>query len=96
MLTRRRLLALFRELDLELSRREIRGDVFVVGGAAMCVAYDARPATRDVDAIFHPSEEVRVAAAVVARAQVGIPDDWLNDAVKGFLPGNDAGTQPVI
>ncbi len=50
----------------------------------MCLALDARPATRDVDAFFHPAEEVRAAAARVASAE-GIAPHWLNDAVKGFL-----------
>jgi hypothetical protein len=66
MLTRDRILELFTELDDELSRAGIRGDVFIVGGAAMTVAYDARPATRDVDGIWHPAAEVRSAAGRVA------------------------------
>jgi len=44
-------------------------DVFVVGGAAMALAYDAARVTRDVDAVFKPygivlEEGVAVAAAV--------------------------------
>lgn len=66
MLTRARILGLFGELDDELGRSSVRRDVFVVGGAAMAVAYDARPATRDIDAIWHPSSEIREAAARIA------------------------------
>ncbi len=62
--------------------------MFIVGGAAMTVAYAARPATRDVDAIWEPSTEIRAAARVAARHD-DVPDDWLNDGVKGFLPGRD-------
>lgn len=72
----------------ELDRRGIRADVFLVGGAAMTVAYDARRATRDLDAVFAPVEAVRDAAAAVAQHR-GLQPDWLNDAVKGFLPGPD-------
>lgn len=50
-LTRERILALFAELNDDLCRSGIRGDIFIVGGAAMTLAYDARPATRDVDGI---------------------------------------------
>jgi hypothetical protein len=89
MLTRERILDLFAELDAELCRAGVRGDVFVVGGAAMTVAYDARPATRDVDGIWHPSTEIRHAAAQVAARHDDIDTDWLNDAVKGFLPTGD-------
>jgi hypothetical protein len=89
LLTRERILALFRELDDELRKQETRGDVFIVGGAAMAVAYAARPATRDVDAIWEPSSEVRAAAARVAARHDDVPEDWLNDGVKGFLPGED-------
>lgn len=96
MLTRDRILALFAELDGELGRSGLRGDVFVVGGAAMTVTYDARPATRDVDGIWHPSAEVRAAAGRVAARHEDIPADWLNDGVKGFLPGEDHGTGTVI
>jgi hypothetical protein len=51
MLTRERILSLFTELDAQLRQAGVRGDVFIVDGAAMTVAYDARPATRDVDGI---------------------------------------------
>jgi hypothetical protein len=86
MLTRERILELFSELDDELRQAGIRGDVFIVGGAAMTIAYDARPATRDVDGIWHPAAEIRSAAARVAARHDDIDPDWLNDAVKGFLP----------
>jgi hypothetical protein len=95
-LTKALILELFRELDAELVRDGVRGDVFIVGGAAMAVAYDARPSTRDVDAIWRPSTEVRAAAARVASRHEDVDGDWLNDAVKGFLPGSDDGEQRVV
>lgn len=90
------ILELFQELDAELARDGVRGDVFIVGGAAMAVAYDARPTTRDVDGIWRPSVEVRAAARRVANRHDDVDEDWLNDAVKGFLPGNDDGAQRVV
>ena len=88
-LGRNELLNAFELLDDELGRIGVEADIFVVGGAAMAVAYDARRATTDVDAVFVPSVEVRIAASRVAE-ELGLEEDWLNDGVKGFLPGADA------
>lgn len=96
MLSRERILSLFAELDAELRQTGTRGDVFIVGGAAMTVAYDARPATRDVDGIWHPAAEVRAAAVRVAARHDDIEPEWLNDAVKGFLPATPKGPTTVI
>jgi predicted nucleic acid-binding protein len=43
-------------LGERLVRRGVVADVFVVGGAAMALAYDAARVTRDVDAVFKPTE----------------------------------------
>jgi hypothetical protein len=96
MLTRERILALFAELDGELCRAGVRGDVFIVGGAAMTVAYHARPVTRDVGGFWRPSTEVREAAARVAARHGDIEPGWLDDAVEGFLPAQDQGSATVV
>lgn len=80
--------ALLDDLSQELAAREARADLFLVGGAAIAVAYDEARATRDLDAVFLPTDVVREAAAAVAERR-GLAVDWLNDAVKGFLPGPD-------
>jgi hypothetical protein len=88
LLDRDGLLVALRSLDDELAAVGVRGEVFVVGGAAMALAYDARRATVDVDAIFVPAAEVREAAARVAQ-RLDLEADWLNDGAKAFMPGPD-------
>ena len=83
-LTRAEIRRLFEGLDTELAAAGVLGEVYVVGGAVMCLALEARDATRDVDALFRPATLVREAAARVA-VKSGAPAAWLNDAVKGYL-----------
>lgn len=76
------------DLDAELAARGARGELFLVGGAAIALCYDTRRATRDLDAVFAPTEVIRAAARAVAQRH-DLAEGWLNDAVKGFLPGED-------
>lgn len=83
-LTKADILRLFDLLDAELAAGDTHAEVYLVGGAVMCLALGARAATRDVDAWFKPAKLVREAAARVA-ARAAVPDTWLNDAVKAWL-----------
>lgn len=82
-------------LSDELAQREIRGQVFVVGGAAMALAYASPRLTSDIDAIFEPKMAIYDAARAVAERE-GLPEDWLNDAVKGFAPGPDRESVKIL
>lgn len=87
--------ALFQELSDRLAAARLSAQLFVVGGAAMALAYDQDRLTRDVDALFVPAPEVRRIAEEMSGLH-GLEPDWLNDAAKGFLPGADKHPQTVF
>ena len=70
-------------LNDELKSSGVTGEICIVGGAAMILAFGSRESTRDIDALLLSPEQIRVAAAKVARQQE-IPANWLNDGAKGF------------
>jgi hypothetical protein len=79
----------------ELTERGVSAEMYVVGGAAIALAFDERRSTRDIDAVFEPKAVVYEAAETVAQRR-GLPAGWLNDAVKGFLAGPDPAAAPVL
>jgi hypothetical protein len=84
MLSASRIRELLNALNAELAREAVRGELFLAGGAVMCLVFHAREATKDVDALLVPAAELRRAAESVANRE-GLPPAWLNDAVKGFF-----------
>lgn len=87
---------IFRRLGERLSARGVVADLYVFGGAAMAVAYDARRATRDVDALFVPHGIVLDEARAVAE-EFGLPEWWLNEQASAYVaPGGDPGAKLVF
>jgi hypothetical protein len=83
-LTREALLNALRALSDELGDRGVTGEICLFGGTVMVLAFSARVATKDIDALFKPAQTIREIAGRVA-AEQQLPNDWLNDSVKGFL-----------
>jgi hypothetical protein len=92
--SRAEILKALQDLGDELSSQGVHGQIFIVGGAAMALAYSTRRVTKDIDAVFEPKNAIYEAASKVAE-QLGLPGDWLNDAAKGFMPGEDEDPRPV-
>ncbi len=86
----------FTALGQRLVRRGVVADLFVVGGAAMALAYDATRVTRDVDAMFVPHGVVVEEAHAVAQ-ELGLPPWWLNEQASVYVSGQaDPGKRRVF
>jgi hypothetical protein len=77
---------LLRSLVVRLNKSNFEGDISLLGGAAMSMAYmENRRATTDIDAVF-PQRELVLGLA----DQIGHDEDldfgWFNDAVRVFIP----------
>ncbi len=84
MLTTKRIVELFEAVNEKLKQRGVIGEIGICGGAVMCLVFEARQATKDVDAIFQPTAEIRLAAQEIAE-NFNLPLDWLNDAAKAYF-----------
>ncbi|MBO4141938.1 MULTISPECIES: DUF6036 family nucleotidyltransferase [Micromonospora] len=86
----------FRRLGDRLAKRGVIADLYIFGGAAMALAYDARRSTRDIDAVFQPHGVVLDEARAVAN-ELGLPHWWLNEQASAYVaPGGDASAPRVF
>ncbi|MEU6710064.1 DUF6036 family nucleotidyltransferase [Nonomuraea sp. NPDC046802] len=86
----------FRRLGDRLVRRGVIADLYIFGGAAMALAYDARRSTRDIDAVFEPHGIVLDEARAVA-SELGLPSWWLNEQASAYVaPGGDSSARRVF
>lgn len=87
MLTKDQIKRYLQEMNDRLAEKDVEGEVVLCGGAVMALVYDARPSTKDVDALFAPTSAIREVAKEIAEEH-GLEDDWFNDAAKGFIDTN--------
>ena len=78
------MLQYFEEINDSLSEISQFGEIVLTGGAALTLVFNARNATRDVDAVFHPTADMRKIISSMATKH-NLPSDWLNDLVKPFV-----------
>ncbi|HEV8024590.1 MAG TPA: DUF6036 family nucleotidyltransferase [Candidatus Nanopelagicales bacterium] len=92
-----RVSVLLAELGERLAGRGIEGEIYVVGGAAMMLAYDGTRITRDIDAVGVPQEEIDAEVQAMAADHRDLDPDWLNARVLPLLPrGIDGGRLQVL
>ena len=61
-------------------------DIAVYGGSCLLLASNIRDVTRDVDAVFLTERGRGYEIADIVGRKLGLPDDWLNQAVKYVAP----------
>lgn len=77
-MTKDKIIELLTELGQRLCHKGIQGEMYVVGGAAMALAYDAGGATRDIDAALNIIESVYRDHRIPARAQFLLEEIFLS------------------
>jgi len=83
-LSKSEMLSYFEEMNNRLAANNLHGEIVLTGGAALTLVFDARDSTQDIDAIFHPTTDIRNIISSMA-TDYNLPSDWLNDAVKPFV-----------
>ena len=83
-LTRKDILFYLNLLNEKLKEKNQYGEVIICGGAALALAYSARDATYDIDAIYYPKKIIDDIIHSIA-IEHKITTQWLNDDVSMFL-----------
>ncbi len=86
MLDEKTILEAFARLSERLGESGERGEICIVGGACMVLAFKARIATKDDDAMtFAPEGLLREAFRV--GQEMNLPVDWFNAAARLYVSG---------
>src|SRR6202789_270597 len=73
------------ELADGLNARNVKAKIYLVGGAVMVLAFDARFSTGDIDGAIHPTDDVLAVAAEIGERR-GLGAEWLNSSAPQFIP----------
>jgi len=93
-----RVQALFDDLADRLVARGVDGTIYLVGGAALALAYyelGERRLTSDIDAAYSPATVIDELIAEIAEEQ-GIASNWLNQKASQFFPAHGLPAGQVI
>ena len=95
-LDRDALLELLDDLAQRLRHRRVRAHVYVMGGAAMTLAFARERSTHDIDArIDSAHAAVTEAVRDIARERQ-LPGSWLNEQATSFLPRKPDTAAPTL
>lgn len=95
--TRPAIIEAFEDIARRIRYRHVEAVVYLVGGAAAAMAYDATRTTMDVDARIESAyDAVQTAIRDIARER-GWPSSWMNEQSVYFIPpGADSGCRTVF
>ena len=79
---------LLREILQRANARGLRGNIRVVGGAAIAIMDPHRRTTSDIDAVLLPPGAFDDIVSELA-AEHELQEGWLNDSAKAFIPMAD-------
>ena len=94
-----KLTELFEDLADHLREERVRGHIYLVGGAAMMLAFQRNRTTWDVDAYVRNqgAEHASVMEAVRRVAgKHGLPENWLNELATTFMPIGEDLRAPML
>ncbi len=74
------------ELARALERKRVRGHVYLVGGAAMMLAFSRERSTHDADARIESGHGAVIEAARAIGRKHGIGESWLNEQATHYMP----------
>ena len=86
----------FRELSIELAQHDLHAHIYVVGGAAMIMAYDFQRRTMDVDGLVTGESQSVLALADQMGDRHGWTKGWLNEKVRLALPEKEDDRAVVV
>ena len=87
-LTKKKILELFEEINKKLKKEGLHGDIAVYGGTVMCLVFNARAATDDIDSIFSPLIPMFKIIDEISREN-NLKRDWLNNGIVSYISKND-------
>ena len=81
------MLRFLKEINSRLNDLSKSGEIFIIGGAAISLAFGGRDATEDIDAIYKPRSEIRNIVKIMA-VEHTLRNDWLNNDAEHFVTEN--------
>jgi hypothetical protein len=83
LLDKDKLLEIFSYLNERLKENQLQLEITVYGGSIMTLLYDKRPATKDIDCVFGPTNSKLLNNILeLTRFTFGLSDNWINEQVK--------------